>query len=208
MELLKYANGNVPRTDEQKNQIIDEAAKAYETFMDALKFDWRNDPNSSNTPRRVAKAFVNDLISGCYQEAPEITAFPARGYSGVIFEGNIPFVSICAHHHAVFNGFVHIAYIPDENVIGLSKFNRVVNFYSRRQQIQEDLTTQIHTAIDEACINNKGVAVMVSATHSCVSCRGVRHTGCSMKTSKLSGDFLVDAATRAEFYTFVSDLKA
>lgn len=202
---IPFANHNIPHSEAEINEIIENASKAYEQFMDALKFDWRNDPNSENTPKRVAKSFVRDLIAGCYEKEPEITVFPGRGYDGVIFEGNIPFTSICAHHHLPFIGVVHAAYIPGKDVMGLSKLNRVVNFYSRRQQIQEDLTTQIHDAINTACKGNKGVAIMVSSTHSCVSCRGVKHTDCVMKTSKLSGDFLKDAATRAEFYAYVAD---
>jgi len=207
MEKILQANSNHPRSEEEKLRIIAAATKAYEAYLDALQFDWRNDPNSDNTPERVAKAFVRDLASGCYNEPPKVTHFPSRGYNGIIFEGNIPMSSLCAHHHLNIDGVVHVAYIPAGNVAGLSKLNRIVDFYSRRPQIQEDLTTQLHDAINDLCAGNKGVAVMVSATHSCVSCRGVRHIGCEMKTSKLSGDFMADAATRAEFYTFISDLK-
>lgn len=204
---LPNANGNHPRTEAEKQEIITRAAKAYEAYLDALGFDWRNDPNSTNTPFRVAKAFVQDLASGCYSEPPKATYFPSRGYDGAIFEGNIPLNSLCAHHHLGIYGVVHIAYIPVEGVAGLSKLNRIVDFYSRRPQIQEDLTLQIHDAIDKLSPNNKGVAVMVSASHSCVACRGVRHIGCEMKTSKLSGDFITDAAARAEFYAYIADLK-
>lgn len=206
---LKFANGNHPHTTEEKQDIIEKAAKAYEAYLDALGFDWRNDPNSTNTPLRVAKAFVNDLASGCYDQPPKVTSFPSNGYDGVVFQGGIPVKSMCSHHHLAFTGVAHVAYIPsiDGRVVGLSKLNRIVEFYARRPQIQEGLTIQIHDAINEVCERNQGVAVMISATHTCACNRGVRHDGCEMKTSKLTGDFLSDASTRAEFYTFVTNMQ-
>jgi GTP cyclohydrolase IA len=204
---LHTANGNIPLTEEQKLQIIEDASKAYEKYLDALRIDWRNDPNSDNTPARVAKAFVNDLAAGCYNDPPKVTAFPSDGYDGMVFQGGIPVKSFCSHHHLPFSGRAHVAYIPSPSgkVIGLSKLNRIVEHYARRPQIQEGLTIQIHKAIDEICEGNKGVAVMISATHTCACLRGVKHDGCEMKTSRLSFDFLEDVATRNEFYQFVSD---
>ena len=204
---LHTANGNIPLTEEQKLQIIEDASKAYEKYLDALRIDWRNDPNSDNTPTRVAKAFVNDLAAGCYNIPPKVTAFPSDGYDGMVFQGGIPVKSFCSHHHLPFSGRAHVAYIPSPSgkVIGLSKLNRIVEHYARRPQIQEGLTIQIHKAIDEICEGNKGVAVMISATHTCACLRGVKHDGCEMKTSRLSFDFLEDVATRNEFYQFVSD---
>lgn len=203
---LPYANGNMPRTDREKQVIIKRAAKAYEKYMDALGFDWRNDPNSDNTPMRVAKAFVNDIAAGCYSEPPAITAFPNTGYDGIVAQCNIPIASLCGHHHQNITGVVHVAYIPspDGKVIGLSKLNRIVEFYARRPTIQEGLVFDIHTAINVACEGNLGVAVLIKASHSCVSCRGVKALGCSMITSKLSGDFLEDEKTRTEFYNFIA----
>jgi len=202
---LPYANGNAPRTEKERQAIIKRAAKAYEKYMDALGFDWRNDPNSSNTPMRVAKAFVNDIASGCYSERPSVTAFPANGYDGVIAQYNIPVKSLCSHHHLAFTGVAHVAYIPsiDGKVIGLSKLNRIVEFYARRPQIQEGLCVQIHNAINLACEGNLGVAVVIKAQHTCACLRGVRHDGCYMVTSKLSGDFMNDEKTRSEFYKFI-----
>ena len=207
---LKFANGNHPHTEEEKVEIIEKAAKAYEAYLDALGFDWRNDPNSTNTPRRVAKAFVQDLAAGCYNEPPKVTSFPSNGYDGMVFQGGIPVKSLCSHHHLAFTGKAHVAYIPslEGRVIGLSKLNRIVEFYARRPQIQEGLTIQIHDAINDVCEKNRGVAVMVSATHTCACLRGIKHDGCEMKTSKLSGDFMNDAAVRAEFYTFVANMKS
>jgi len=204
---LKEANGNHPRTVEEKQAIIEKAAAAYEVYLDALGFEWRNDPNSSGTPLRVAKAFVNDLAAGCYENPPKITSFPSNGYDGMVFQGGIPVKSMCSHHHLAFTGVAHVAYIPslEGRVIGLSKLNRIVEHYARRPQIQESMTMQIHTAIDDVCEQNLGVAVVIAATHTCACLRGIKHDGCIMKTSKLSGEFLTDPATRAEYYQFISD---
>ena len=192
-------------TTEEKQLIIDEAARHYGRFLTALGVLWEEDPNSSDTPRRVAKAYVNDLWKGRYEPMSDITAFPSDGYDGIVFEGGIPLTSMCSHHHQTIGGNVHIAYIPAENgnVIGLSKLNRVVEHFGRRGSIQEQLTVAIHHAINELIENNKGVAVMIDATHNCVSCRGVKHEGASMKTAKLSGAFLNDGNARSEFYEFV-----
>ena len=210
IELVKegFANGVAPGgpvSDAEKQKMIEDATKAFGEFLDALKCDWRNDPNSDNTPHRVAKAYVNDLWAGRYEAPPAITTFPSDGYDGMVFEGGIPLTSMCSHHHQTIMGKVHVAYIPgkDSKVIGLSKLNRLVEHFGRRGAIQEQLTVAIHNSINTIINDNNGVAVMIDATHNCVSCRGVKHGGASMKTSKLTGAFKDDTSTRAEFYEFV-----
>ena len=194
IELVKegFANGLAlggPLSDQEKSDMIEDATRAFGEFLDALRCDWRNDPNSNDTPRRVAKAYVNDLWAGRYEGAPDITAFPSDGYDGMVFEGGIPLTSMCSHHHQTIMGKVHVAYIPGKD--------------SKRGAIQEQLTVAIHNSIHTIINDNKGVAVMIDATHNCVSCRGVKHGGASMKTSKLTGAFKDDTSTRAEFYEFV-----
>jgi GTP cyclohydrolase I len=198
-------NGQYSLSDKQKLAIIEEATVHYGKFLTALGVDWENDPNSSNTPRRVAKAYVNDLWKGRYEPLDSVTSFPSDGYDGVVFEGGIPITSMCSHHHQTINGLCHIAYIPtlEGRVVGLSKLNRIVEHFSRRGAIQEQLTVAIHNAVNQICEDNIGVAVMIEATHNCVSCRGVKHQGASMKTSKLSGSFLNEDSARLEFYEFV-----
>ena len=201
-----YANGvapNFPLTDEQKWDMVENATEAYGKFLDALGCDWRNDPNSSDTPRRVAKAYVFDLWKGRYEPMSDITSFPSDGYDGIVIERNIPLTSMCSHHHQTIGGVVHIGYIVGENgsVIGLSKLNRIVEHFGRRGAIQEQLTSAIHQAVDKICENNKGVIVTVVATHNCVSCRGVKHQGASMVTTKASGVFLNNEnQARKEFF--------
>jgi GTP cyclohydrolase I len=209
MELLKYANASIPRTEEEKQKMIVQAAEHYGKYMTALGIDWENDPNSSDTPMRVAKAFVNDLAQGCYTDAPKITVFDNLDkYDGIVFQGNIDVKSFCSHHHLPFVGYAHVAYIPspDGKVIGLSKLNRIVEYFARRPQVQENLTMQIHNYVDQICIGNKGVAVVVGANHMCACVRGVRHDS-TMMTSKMSGAFMNDPAARNEFYRFVDSME-
>ena len=210
MSKLKYANGNVILSEKERQKMIEDAAEHYGKYMDALKIDWRNDPNSLDTPMRVAKTFVNDLAEGCYSQGPKITAFDnVNGYDGMVFQGNITIHSFCSHHHLPFVGVANVAYIPSEDgkIIGLSKLNRIVEFYARRPQVQENLTMQIHSHIDRVCEDNIGVAVMIQADHMCACVRGVKHDS-TMKTSKLSGEFMRDESkSRSEFYSFIRDLK-
>jgi GTP cyclohydrolase I len=177
-------------TDKEKLKIIKKAENAYGKFLTALGVDWENDPNSMETPRRVAKAYVNDLWRGRYEIPTEITAFPSDGYNGIILERDIPITSMCSHHHQAILGKVHIAYIPgkDGKVVGLSKLNRIVEHFGRRGSIQEQLTVAIHNAIS-AIAETENVMIVIHAGHQCVSCRGVKHQGASMVTSEVSGAF-------------------
>ena len=210
MELLQKANGSMPRTAEEKLQMIDQAAIYYGQFLNALGFDWEKDPHSANTPKRVAKAWINDLIAGSVNESPVITSFPNdEGYTGLICQTRIPVMSMCAHHNLTFSGVAHVAYIPGKEktdmVVGLSKLNRIVDFYSRRPNIQESLTKQIHDHIDELCIGNRGVAVVVESQHNCVKCRGIKQDSV-MKTSQMSGYFFDnEIGTRQEFFSLIDN---
>ena len=201
-----FANGvapGFPFTEKEKLSMIDEAEHAFGLFLDALKCDWRNDPNSMETPRRVAKAYVNDLWEGRYTAMSPITSFPSDGYDGVIIERNIPLTSMCSHHHQTIGGVVHIGYIAGEDgqVIGLSKLNRIVELFGRRGAIQEQLTSAIHNAVSKITEGNLGVIVTVVGTHNCVSCRGVKHAGAAMVTTKASGAFRDDQNNaRKEFF--------
>ena len=209
MSKLKYANGNKILKKWERDKMIQKAAEYYGRYMTALGFDWENDPNSSDTPERVARAFVKDLAQGVYSKPPKITAFDnVDGYDGMVFQGNIKVHSLCSHHHLPFVGQAHVAYLPTPlgKVIGLSKLNRIVEFYARRPQVQENLTMQIHDHINDVCENNIGVAVMIEANHMCTCVRGVKHNSI-MKTAKLSGKFKDTDRAREEFYDFIRDLK-
>ena len=207
-KILQFANDNIALTPEAKDDIIKNASIAYGNFLDALGINWQDDPNSSDTPKRVAKSFVNDLIAGCYTPQPNITTFNNLAkYDGIVFNGNIEIKSICSHHHLPFIGSAHVAYIPaaDGSIIGLSKLNRVVEYFARRPQVQESLTMQIHNFLNDIIDDNAGIAVMIEANHMCSCLRGVKHKS-TMKTSKLSGAFLTNDDTRKEFYDSVTTL--
>jgi GTP cyclohydrolase I len=210
IKLLEKSNGNLPRTEEEKQYMIEQAAQYYGQFLNALGFDWTKDPHSANTPKRVAKAWINDLIAGSVSAEPVITSFPnSEGYTGLICQTRIPVISMCSHHNLGFLGLAHVAYIPGkektDKVIGLSKLNRIVDFYSRRPQVQESLTKQIHDHIDKLCIGNRGVAVVIESTHNCVRCRGLNHESV-MKTSQLSQYFWTnEIGTRAEFFSLIEN---
>jgi len=175
---------------QEKLIIIENAEKAYGDFLTALGVNWQEDPNSMETPRRVAKAYVLDLWKGRYELPTDITAFPSDGYKGIVLERDIPIVSMCSHHHQAILGKAHVAYIPgdDGKVVGLSKLNRIVEHFARRGAIQEQLTVAIHNAI-QAVAETENVMVVVHSYHNCVSCRGVKHFGASMVTSEVSGVF-------------------
>tara|TARA_R110000803_G_scaffold5131_1_gene16973 strand:- start:259 stop:954 length:696 start_codon:yes stop_codon:yes gene_type:complete len=208
LEVVKegFANGvaeGFPLNDLQKQHMIEDATEAFGNFLTALKCDWESDPNSMETPRRVAKAYVNDLWAGRYTAMSPITSFPSDGYDGIIIERNIPLTSMCSHHHQTIQGVVHIGYIAGEDgqVIGLSKLNRIVELFGRRGAIQEQLTSAIHNAVEKITEGSLGIAVTIVAGHSCVSCRGVKHQGASMVTTKVSGVFKDNTnSSRKEFF--------
>ena len=210
IKLLEKSNGNIPRTEEEKQYMIEQAAIYYGKFLNALGFDWTKDPHSANTPKRVAKAWINDLIAGSVNPEPVITSFPnSEGYTGLICQTRIPVISMCSHHNLQFVGLAHVAYIPGkevtDKVIGLSKLNRIVDFYSRRPQVQESLTKQIHDHVDKLCVGNRGVAVIIESTHNCVRCRGLNHESV-MKTSQLSGYFWTnEIGSRAELFSLIEN---
>jgi len=189
MELLKKSNGSLPRTEQEVNEMIDNASYFYGKFLQSVGFDYEADKQTSNTPRRVAKAWLKDLIVGSVTDEPNITVFPNdEGYDGLVIQSGIPIVSMCAHHNLAFTGYATVAYIPKENVIGLSKLNRIVEWFSRRPQMQESLTQQIHDYI-AAKMDCESVAVSIACKHTCCSHRGIKH-GSTMSTNKFSGVFM------------------
>jgi len=189
MELLKKSNGSLARTPKEVEKMIEKAAKAYGEFLNAVGFDYTADRQTVDTPRRVAKAWLKDLIVGSITDEPNITVFPNdEGYSGLVIQSGIPIVSMCAHHNLAFTGYATLAYVPGENVIGLSKLNRIVEWFARRPQMQESLTQQIHDYI-AGKMKCKSVAVSIACKHTCCSSRGIKHPS-TMTTNVFSGVFL------------------
>lgn len=181
------------------------AEEAYKTFLKALGYDLENDSNMRDTPRRVTKMFMAEIARGTYQPLPKVTVFPNVGkdqYTGIVFQGSIEIKSLCSHHCMPFIGKCHVAYIPKDRVIGLSKLNRVVDWFARRPQLQEQLTSQIHGLLSEL-LESPDVAVYIEAKHTCVSLRGIEQDS-TMRTSKLTGDFLNEDSLKSEFYQMVN----
>lgn len=197
-------------TEKERSSKIAKAGKAYAKFMDEILPGWGTDPNSKETPHRVAKMFVNELYAGLFSNEPKITVFENVDiYDGMVFQGDIEVRSQCSHHHMPFYGKAHIAYIPGKSnkIIGLSKLNRIVDFFSRRPQVQENLSMQIHNYLESLLGDSLGIAVVIEAKHTCVSHRGIGQNS-TMKTSKLSGVFIDQTnKSRDEFYHFIDNLK-
>ena len=189
MELLTKSNGSLSRTPEEIEQMINNATIAYANFLTAVGFDYTADRQTEDTPRRVAKAWLKDLIVGSVTNEPNITTFPNdEGYDGLVIQSGIPITSMCAHHNLAFTGFATVAYVPGEMVIGLSKLNRIVEWFARRPQMQESLTQQIHDYIATK-MDCKSVAVSIACKHTCYSHRGIKHASV-MSTNKFSGVFM------------------
>ena len=204
---LIKSSGNIFRTEEEKQEMISEAANHYGRFLEALGFNWKEDDGMKDTPIRVARSWVKDLVSGCMSEEPSVTEFEnTERYGGMIVETGIEVSSICSHHNLPFYGVAAIGYIPSEygKVIGLSKLNRVVEWFSRRPQIQEGLTKQIHKYLDWKIKDNKGIIVHLKCTHGCVRCRGVRNKDAKMITVVPSGFFVSDeGGCKTEFISYL-----
>ncbi|MEP3275816.1 MAG: GTP cyclohydrolase I FolE [Stappiaceae bacterium] len=155
-----------------------------------------------DTPKRVAKAY-KELFAGYDQSSEEHlgTVFEeVGGYREMVLVRDIPFHSHCEHHMVPFFGKAHIAYFPKDGVVGLSKLARVVDVYAKRLQTQENLTSQILSAIDEA-LAPRGIAIMIEAEHQCMSMRGIQKSGASTVTSQFTGIFKDDPAQQVRFMT-------
>jgi GTP cyclohydrolase I len=148
-----------------------------------------DDPNLRETDRRVARMYL-EMFHGLDEGAePEVTTFPNdEGYSHMVMEKNIPFYSMCAHHLVPFYGHAHIAYIPGDRILGLSKVARILEFYAKRPQLQERITEQVVNCLEER-LQPKGAMVVIEARHLCVEMRGVRKVGAVTTTSALRGIF-------------------
>ena len=208
-KILKFSNSNISFTEEEQEQLIKDATIKYGEFLDALHFSWRDDPNASNTPYRVAKMWVKEIAKGCYNTPPKITVFDnVDNYTGIVFQGDIDITSLCAHHHQTITGKAYVAYIPSETgkIVGLSKLNRVVDYFARRPQVQENLTNQIASYLDNILLDNLGIAVMIKGKHGCVKNRGIQQDS-TMVTTKLLGAFLTEEKARSEFYKCIDNIK-
>jgi GTP cyclohydrolase IA len=173
--------------DEQQGKLAT-IAHHVRGILTALGLDLK-DPNLAETDLRVAKMYI-EMFGGLAEGAePKVTTFPnEEGYSHMVMEKQIPFYSMCAHHLIPFYGHAHIAYIPRDRILGLSKFARILEFYAKRPQLQERLTEQVVTYLDSQ-LQPLGAMVVIEARHLCVEMRGVKKPGALTVTSALRGIF-------------------
>ena len=186
-----------------KDQTRVDIQNAFKTIMKGLSLDLTDD-SLKETPRRVAKMYVDELFWGLdYNNFPKITTVENKmQYDEMIVEKNITVMSVCEHHFVTIFGKAHISYIPKNRVLGLSKMNRVVEYFSRRPQIQERLTEQIFYAL-EYILDTSDIAVFIDAEHFCVKSRGVEDINSNTITSKLGGTFKNNESTRQEFLKLI-----
>lgn len=174
----------------------EQAVEAMETVIDYIAKDGR-DSHTDGTALRFIKAWDQDWGDG-YDYPIKFTVFEDDGTDQMVIELDIPVISHCSHHLAPIIGVCHIAYLPNNRIVGLSKLNRVVEKFARRLQVQERLTSQIANEL-QTLLEPKGVGVQIVAEHMCVSTRGVRHHGARTVTTKLTGLFLSEPSVKAEF---------
>jgi GTP cyclohydrolase I len=184
---------------DRKDKIA-EIQKSFAHIMQVLGLDLEDD-SLAETPKRVAKMYVNEIFWGLdYEAFPKCTTVDNKmHYNEMVCERGVNVKSNCEHHFVVIDGLATVAYVPKDRVLGLSKINRIVEYFSKRPQIQERLTEQIFHTL-QFILGTEDVAVMIDAKHYCVSSRGVEDTSSSTVTSRLGGGFKTDPAARAEFY--------
>jgi GTP cyclohydrolase I len=203
-EKLFDANENTPISDAERLNMITRLSEKYSEILDILRIS-RDDPNCTNTPKRLAKMYVNEIFSGRFTPPPEITFFPNRKkVDNLIISKGIQVMSICSHHWQPIAGNCTVGYIPNKRVIGLSKISRIVEWFSRRGQIQEELGEQIADFLEEL-IAPKALGVVINARHYCMIARGVRGSeeDTIMTTSVMRGYMLDNLNLRNEFVTLI-----
>ena len=182
-----------------RTEKIDILEQNFKSIMETLGLDLSDD-SLMDTPKRVAKMYVNEIFWGLdYEAFPKCTAVLNKmNYDEMVVERRINVQSNCEHHLVVIDGFATVSYIPNKKVLGLSKMNRIVEYFSKRPQIQERLVEQVWHAL-EYILETDHIAVVIDAQHFCVKSRGVEDVGSSTITSKLGGAFKTDPVTRQEF---------
>ncbi len=186
--------------DGEKQQLIDEAAIAFESVLDTLVIDRHNDPNSMGTAKRLAKMYFNEIMAGRYEPMPKATAFPndsADRYEGMLVVRS-ELKSMCSHHHQPVAGVAYIGIIAANTLIGLSKYTRIAQWCARRGTLQEELATDIAREIMSAT-DSKDVGVYIQATHGCCENRGIMAHSSLTQTTVLKGSFHNDPGTKKEF---------
>lgn len=190
-----------------RKEKIDIIERHFTEIMKTLGLDLSDD-SLIETPKRVAKMYCNEIFWGLdYEAFPKCTTVDNKmKYDEMVVERNVNVQSNCEHHFVVIDGVATVAYIPKQKVLGLSKINRVVEYFAKRPQIQERLTEQVYHAL-QYILETDDIGVVVDAQHYCVKSRGVEDVGSSTVTSKLGGVFRSDPAVRLEFMNIVNNCK-
>jgi|TARA_E500000178_G_scaffold268718_1_gene266411 GTP cyclohydrolase I len=200
--LRYWANDNISEVLEEgdKQQLIEEAIPAFENVLQHLLIDTKTDPNSIDTARRMAKMYINEIMSGRYDPMPNPSAFPnyiEGGYEGMLVVRS-ELTSLCSHHHQTVKGVAYIGIIAGPKLLGLSKYTRIAQWCARRGTLQEELNVMIADAIQRET-GSEHVGVYVQATHGCCENRGIKAHSSLTQTTVLRGAFKEDPATKKEF---------
>ena len=183
-----------------KQDLIEELTPKFEAVLDSLVIDRHNDPNSMDTGRRLAKMYINEIMSGRYEPIPNATAFPNHvddGYKGMLVVRS-EIKSMCSHHHQPVNGVAYIGIIAASTLIGLSKYTRIAQWCARRGTLQEELNNVIANEIQKST-GSPNVGVYLQATHGCCENRGIGAHSSLTQTTVLRGAFGEDPGTKKEF---------
>ena len=200
-----HANDNISRfiQNGELDLLQVEVEAKIKEVLEALVIDVENDHNTKETAKRVAKMYLKEVFAGRYTEPPKITEFPnAKKLDQIYTLGPITIRSACSHHLVPITGKCWIGILPSDRVIGISKFVRLANWIMSRPQIQEEATVQLADII-ERLIEPLGLAVVVEATHQCMTWRGVKESETKMSTSVMRGAFREEPETRAEFFRLI-----
>jgi GTP cyclohydrolase I len=187
--------------ENDKEHLINEAARAFEDVLDTLLIDRENDPNSKGTARRLAKMYFTEIMAGRYEPAPDATSFPNDSedrYEGMLVVRS-ELRSMCSHHHQPVSGVAYIGIIAAQKLIGLSKYTRIAQWCARRGTLQEELCNDIAKEISKAT-GSENVAVYIQATHGCCENRGIMAHSSLTQTTVLKGAFNTDQGTKKEFF--------
>lgn len=186
-----------------KDHKIELIERNFRSIMQVLGLDLADD-SLIDTPKRVAKMYVNEIFWGLdYSNFPKCTVIENKmQYNEMVLEKDITMITNCEHHFVVIDGKAHVAYIPKGKVLGLSKLNRIVEFFARRPQVQERVAEQVYHAL-EYILGTPDVAVVIEGVHYCVRMRGVEDHSSSTITSKLGGAFYDEPSLRAEFMSLI-----
>ena len=197
-----WANDNISEVLQKgdKEALIEEAIPAFENVLQKLLIDTKTDPNSQDTARRMAKMYINEIMSGRYDPMPNPSAFPnyiEGGYEGMLVVRS-ELKSVCSHHHQPVTGVAYIGIIAGPKLLGLSKYSRIAQWCAMRGTLQEELNVMIANAIQKET-GSEHVGVYVQATHGCCENRGIRAKSSLTQTTVLRGAFKEDPATKKEF---------